>query len=115
MFCAQCGAQIDDKAVVCPKCGVPVAGSKPATQVAAVGVPNHLVGAILTALFCCLIGGIIAIIYSTQANTKLAMGDVDGAKAAAKTAQTWIFINLGCGALVALFYLIMIIVDLVAE
>ena len=27
MFCAECGAEINDKAVICPKCGVPVAGS----------------------------------------------------------------------------------------
>ena len=24
MYCPNCGEQIDDKAVVCPKCGVPV-------------------------------------------------------------------------------------------
>ncbi len=24
MYCKNCGAQIDDRAVVCPKCGVPV-------------------------------------------------------------------------------------------
>ena len=26
MFCKNCGNQIADAAVVCPKCGVPVAG-----------------------------------------------------------------------------------------
>lgn len=26
MYCKNCGEQIDDKAVVCPKCGVPVEG-----------------------------------------------------------------------------------------
>lgn len=29
-FCKNCGAQIDDRAVVCPKCGVPQA-TQPAT------------------------------------------------------------------------------------
>lgn len=24
MYCKNCGAEIDDKAVICPKCGVPV-------------------------------------------------------------------------------------------
>lgn len=28
MYCNNCGSQIDDKAVVCPKCGVPVQGTK---------------------------------------------------------------------------------------
>ena len=26
MFCSECGNQLNDKAVVCPRCGVPVAG-----------------------------------------------------------------------------------------
>ena len=29
MFCRNCGAQIDDNAVVCPKCGVPVSSNNP--------------------------------------------------------------------------------------
>jgi TM2 domain-containing membrane protein YozV len=29
MFCANCGAQIDDKAVVCVKCGAPTANFTP--------------------------------------------------------------------------------------
>lgn len=28
MFCKNCGAEIDDKAVVCPKCGVSTANNK---------------------------------------------------------------------------------------
>ncbi len=28
MYCPNCGEQIDDKAVVCPKCGVPVNGKR---------------------------------------------------------------------------------------
>lgn len=31
MFCAECGASINDNAIVCPKCGVAVAGRKVAT------------------------------------------------------------------------------------
>lgn len=27
-FCQNCGAKISDKAVICPKCGVPVAGAQ---------------------------------------------------------------------------------------
>ncbi len=33
MFCGNCGREIDDKAVICPHCGVAVrGGSTPATQ-----------------------------------------------------------------------------------
>ena len=110
MFCAECGAEIADKAVVCPKCGVPVAGKgfdangKPA-------VPNHMVLAILTTIFCCLIGGIVAIIYSSQVNTKLAQGDIAGAQSASKTAMGWIIANIVIGLLGSLlFYIVPIIV-----
>jgi hypothetical protein len=105
MFCSECGAEISDKAVVCTKCGVPVAGKgfnangKPA-------VPNHMVGAVLTTIFCCLIGGIIAIIYASQVNTKLAQGDIAGAQSAARTAMGWIIANLILGLLIASCYVI---------
>ena len=105
MFCKNCGNQIADAAVVCPKCGVPVAGKSvaPATE----QVPNHMVGAILTALFCCQIGGIVAIVYAAQVNSKLARGDIEGARAASKTANTWITVNIIVGLIGVLIYAIL--------
>lgn len=105
MFCSECGAQINDNAVVCVKCGVPVKTAKPVVE----NVPNHLVGAILTTLFCCLIGGIVAIVYSCQVNTKLAVGDIEGAKAASSTAKTWIIVNIATGLIPLLWYLFCVI------
>ena len=107
MFCANCGNQIADAAVVCPKCGVPVAGKcvSPATE----QVPNHMVGAVLTTLFCCQIGGIVAIIYAAQVNTKLARGDVEGARAASRTANRWIIANIVLGLLGGLIYIAAIV------
>lgn len=100
MFCKNCGNQIADAAAVCPKCGVPVAGKSvaPATE----QMPNHMVGAILTTIFCCLIGGIISIVYASKVNTKLAQGDIDGARAASKTAKLWIIINMVAAPLITL-------------
>lgn len=105
MFCSECGAEINDNAVICPKCGVPVAGKKLAAA-SNVAVPNHMVGAILTTVFCCLIGGIIAIVYASQVNTKLAQGDIAGAQAASKAANGWIIANVILGVVVGLFYII---------
>ena len=104
MFCTNCGNQLADAAVVCPKCGVPVAGRTvvPATD----NVPNHMVGAILTTIFCCQIGGIVAIIYAAQVSTKLASGDVEGARAASKTANTWIAVNICIGILMGIVYFV---------
>ena len=104
MFCKNCGNQIADAAVVCPKCGVPVAGKSVAS--ATEQVPNHMVGAILTALFCCQIGGIVAIVYAAQVNSKLARGDIEGARAASKTANTWITVNIITGVLIGVIYAI---------
>ena len=108
MFCRNCGNQIADAAVICPKCGVPVVGKSvaPTTE----QVPNHMVGAILTALFCCQIGGIVAIVYAAQVNSKLARGDIEGARAASKTAGTWIIVNLIIGLIGGLLYLLLAVV-----
>ena len=65
-----------------------------------------MVAAVLTTIFCCLIGGIIAIIYASQVNTKLAQGDIAGAQSASKTAMGWIIANIVLGLLGSLCYII---------
>ena len=104
MFCKNCGNQIADAAVVCPKCGVSVAGKSIAK--ATEQVPNHMVWAILTTIFCCLIGGIFSIVYALKVNTKLAQGDVAGARAASKTAKRWIVVNVVALPLISLLGII---------
>lgn len=105
MFCTECGAGINDKAVVCPKCGVPVAGKAfPSASDAA--VPNHMVGAILTTIFCCWVGGIVAIVYAGMVNTRLAQGDVEGAQSASKAARNWIVADIILACVAYLLYLI---------
>lgn len=44
-YCQNCGAQIDEKAVICPKCGVPVAGAPGSKE------PKSRVTAVVLALF----------------------------------------------------------------
>ncbi len=100
MFCSKCGTELDDNAVVCPKCGVPTA--RAGAPVVA-NVPNHLVAAILATIFCCLIGGIVSIIYSTQVNTKLAQGDIAGAQSASRKALGWIIASICFGVVMTIF------------
>lgn len=66
-------------------------------------VPNYLVLSILATLLCCLPTGVVGIVYSSQVNTKLAQGDVAGAKKASDNARLWSIISVGAGVLLWLF------------
>ena len=59
----------------------------PATPAAS--VPTYLVWAILVTLLCFLPTGIVAIVFATQVNNKLAAGDVAGAMEASGRAKMW--------------------------
>lgn len=60
-------------------------------------IPNYLVLAIVCTLCCCLPTGIVALIYSAQVNTKLALGDHTGAAASSRNALIWCCVSLGLG------------------
>lgn len=55
----------------------------------AVVVPNYLVWAILTTLFCCLPLGVVSIVYAAQVDGRRAAGDLEGAYAASRKAGWW--------------------------
>lgn len=71
---------------------VPPAASAPGN------IPNHLawaiVSTVLATCLCCPLGliGIVAIVFSTQVNTKLNQGDIDGAQRASANAKTWCWV-----------------------
>lgn len=138
MFCSNCGKEIDNNAVICPACGIATGrgmcgSTSPATSVPppnAVAVsnlaptpgyvptppggvpviPNHMVGAVLSTFCCCFPFGIVAIVYASCVNTRIAAGDLAGARAASNSAQTWMwlafFFGLFC-ILVSLFLCIL--------
>jgi uncharacterized membrane protein YvbJ len=58
MFCSNCGTQIDDKAVVCPKCGAPTPNfaSQSAAGVQAVAAEGY--DWLTTLLLCFFLGGL---------------------------------------------------------
>lgn len=62
----------------------------PNTQVAP---PNYLVWSILATLFCCIPGGVIAIVYSTQVSSRFQQGDYAGALASSRNARKWVMIS----------------------
>lgn len=52
-------------------------------------VPNHLVWAILSTLFCCLPLGIVSIVFAAQVDGRRAAGDLQGAQEASRKALNW--------------------------
>lgn len=105
MYCPNCGAQNENASVACVKCGGPLPSASPQwPQPAVYGtpqpvthVPNHLVPAILTTIFCCLPFGIVSLVYASRVNTKLAAGNVQGAIADSRNAKTWAIVALATG------------------
>ncbi len=97
MFCTKCGAPNDDNAWKCVKCGNLLQGqaAQPAAQTPQ--VPTYLVQAIICTLLCCVPFGIVAIVFASQVNTKLAAGDLEGAKAASQKAKMWCWVSFGVG------------------
>ena len=117
MFCPQCGATNADNAAVCVQCGRSLQPSvMPPTPLPATGmvlppgetVPNYLVFAILTTVFCCIPTGIPAIIYAAQVNGKLAAGDYAGAQAASNNAKIWCWVSFGIGLVGTLFGILLV-------
>jgi interferon-induced transmembrane protein len=115
MYCNSCGAANDNNARQCVACGQPLQASPaavtdpiqpvvptaaPTTPIARPHVPNNLVWAILCTLFCCLPGGIVAIVYAAQVDGKIAAGDIAGAQASARNAAMWCWVSAGCGVVI---------------
>ena len=119
-FCPQCGFSNADNAIVCAQCGrnlQPAASTQPPLQPtgvvmppgAAAAVPNYLVFAILTTVFCCLPTGIPAIIYASQVNTKLQLGDYAGAQLASNNAKMWCWISFALGLVTVCGYALLMV------
>jgi hypothetical protein len=73
--------------------------SPPPSSGAEANIPNYLIPAILSTVFCCLPLGVASIIFATQVNSKLATGDVAGATESSKKAKMFMFIAIGLGVL----------------
>lgn len=57
-------------------------------------VPDLLVMSILCTLFCCQIGGIVAIVYASGANSAREAGNYALGAAKAKVAKTWLWVSV---------------------
>lgn len=121
MYCQKCGHENSDRALQCAACGeilvpinrppvdaIPPAPNYPPPRTHVVGPPNHLVWAILATLFCCLPGGIVAIVYAAQVDSKFMAGDVAGAQYASDQAKLWCWISAGVVLAIIVGYLLLV-------
>jgi hypothetical protein len=60
-------------------------------------IPNYLTQAILTTVLCCLPFGIVAIVHAAQVNSKVAAGDLAGARESSRKAKTWVWASAATG------------------
>ncbi|MGH8025829.1 MAG: CD225/dispanin family protein [Pseudoxanthomonas sp.] len=73
-------------------------------------IPNHLVWAILSTLFCCLPFGIVSIVFASQVDGKLAAGDIAGAREASAKAKFWALLAAGLTLVPLVLYLLFVLV-----
>ncbi len=99
-----------------PYGGTPSYGGGPGYGGQPVGeVPNYLVWSILTTLLCCLPIGVVAIVFSTQVNSKLQVGDYAGAVEASGKAKLWCMISAGLGVAVTVIWILLAIIGAAAN
>jgi hypothetical protein len=89
VYCTNCGNELPPGAQSCGHCGqaIPHFPLPP-------NIPNYLIHSIVVTLCCCLPLGIVALVFSSQVNTKLAAGDVAGAEVSSRKARTWVIVAL---------------------
>lgn len=69
--------------------------------------PTYLAWSIVAMLVCCIVTGIVALIYSTKVSSRWTTGDYDGARRASSSAQMWIIVTVVCGLISIPFQIIL--------
>jgi hypothetical protein len=73
--------------------------------------PNYLVWSILSTILCCLPLGVASIVFSTQVNSKWAMGDINGAQEASEKAKKFAMWSAIAG---VILYVLVIAINVIA-
>ncbi len=78
-------------------------------------IPNNLIWAILSTIFCCLPIGIYAILQATKVDGLVAAGDIAGAQKASDDAKKYSMIAAGAGVVVMIIYIIIMFIGAAAS
>ena len=116
MFCFKCGTENNDNFIFCYHCGEklqpPIVDSKIQlnSSEANIIVPNYLLLAILSTVFCCMPLGIVAIVFACKVDSRLEKGSYIKAKEASKIAKVFIWISFGVGILIFLVIISVVVI-----
>lgn len=85
---------------------IPEGAVPPPTQGQTVGTKpkDYLVESILVTLFCCMVFGILGIVYSVQANSAFSSGNITAANEFSAKAKQWVTYGFWCGIAVVAIY-----------
>lgn len=88
---------------------IPEGAVPPPTQGQTVGTKpkDYLVESILVTLFCCMVFGILGIVYSVQANSAFSSGNITAANEFSAKAKQWVTYGFWCGIAVVGIYAIL--------
>ena len=111
-FCKNCGKELSENDSFCPNCGTKleywnVSENSPNT-VCREGAPVYeepnatlwIVIGVLSAIFCCLIGGIGTTVYAAKASGNISAGDIAQANENIEKAKKWFLATVIVGAIV---------------
>ena len=138
MFCPNCGKEKVDNRDTCSYCGKNTSNnldnenpysqernvyrdSTYQNQYAYNNAPNkmvddYMVWSVLTTIFCCLITGIVALVYSSQVNKYLSQGNIIAAEDASQKAKIWNIVGASiCGAIIGFGIIIALMSTLIAS
>lgn len=116
MFCRNCGAELPEGSRFCPKCGSSLTDSpvsRPAVAPAGgVRPPTYLVLSILVTVCCCVLFGIIGIVYASKVDPAWNAGRYDEARSYSRKARNWALLGLLLSIVIGILYVILVLAGL---
>lgn len=116
MFCRNCGAELPEGSRFCPKCGSSLTDpsvSRPSvSSVQGLRPPTYLVLSILVTVCCCVVFGIIGIVYAAKVDPAWNAGRYEEARAYSRKARNWALAGAIISIVFGILYVILVLAGL---